>query len=444
MKKRCGGIQGWALRYLVLDKANKILYYYKSPKDEEPRKALDLNACTISRLTPDESRKNPGFKIIMPNIREFVFIGANAPLVDDWINALFQAKTPTSMNPQAFANIRAPLGAAAAMQQPSGTNTVRGTGKTTVSGYDESFNYPGTTLNEPQSPQKISAARPNANANGRTMTNTTDGNNTLIGNGEGGTLVANGASQRLPVGQPIPFLVLTSETRKFPPIEKGIVGIIKVGRYVNNHPITEDMITFKSKVISRAHAEIWSVNGEVYIRDTKSQSGTFLNAMRLSEPGRESKPYKLKSGDVIQFGVDYKGATDDSARCISVRIELKTKTLEAGHDHNMIMSSTGHTTKSSDNQTTSTYADQNGTLYNQTTTKRNDKTLTQPDQRTLNAGQQYGHAPNSNTLTAGINPRRVNPGQIMNPAGLDPNMGPQVIASNQPRTGGFLRRPSQQ
>ena len=30
LKKKCSGFQTWALRYLVLDKANKKLFYYKS------------------------------------------------------------------------------------------------------------------------------------------------------------------------------------------------------------------------------------------------------------------------------------------------------------------------------------------------------------------------------------------------------------------------------
>ena len=130
----------------------------------------------------------------------------------------------------------------------------------------------------------------------------------------GSTLVAgqNEGKRQAPVGQPVPILIMTPDNKRFPPIEIPIINIIRVGRFVDKAPTSEDMITFKSKVISRNHAEIWSVNGEVYIRDTKSQSGTFLNAMRLSEPSKESKPYRLKPGDMIQFGVDYKNATEGS------------------------------------------------------------------------------------------------------------------------------------
>lgn len=139
-------------------------------------------------------------------------------------------------------------------------------------------------------------------------------NTTLVAgaNDTNSTLVAgqSAAKRAATSGQPVPVLIMTPDNKRFPPIEVPVINIIRVGRFVDKAPTSEDMITFKSKVISRNHAEIWSVNGEVYIRDTRSQSGTFLNAMRLSEPSKESKPYRLKPGDMIQFGVDYKNATE--------------------------------------------------------------------------------------------------------------------------------------
>ncbi len=65
-----------------------------------------------------------------------------------------------------------------------------------------------------------------------------------------------------------------------------------------------------------------------YIRDTKSQSGTFLNAMRLSLPGEESKPFKLKNGDTIQLGVDYRGSVENTAKCVSMTVELSMKRID--------------------------------------------------------------------------------------------------------------------
>ncbi|KAI3620691.1 hypothetical protein CBS9595_002658 [Malassezia furfur] len=82
-------------------------------------------------------------------------------------------------------------------------------------------------------------------------------------------------------------------------------------------------INFKSKVVSRLHAEMWCESGgKVYIRDTRSSSGTFLNHLRLSPPGTLSRPFALKDGDVLQFGIDYQGGVQELYRCIKLRIEL--------------------------------------------------------------------------------------------------------------------------
>lgn len=50
--------------------------------------------------------------------------------------------------------------------------------------------------------------------------------------------------------------------------------------------------------------------GELYVKDVGSSSGTFLNGMRLSPTGKDSRPYPLKQGDLLQFGVDFKGKTE--------------------------------------------------------------------------------------------------------------------------------------
>ncbi|KAJ8586407.1 hypothetical protein M405DRAFT_358711 [Rhizopogon salebrosus TDB-379] len=86
--------------------------------------------------------------------------------------------------------------------------------------------------------------------------------------------------------------------------------------------VATDKVTFKSKVVSRAHAEIWSDNGKFYIKDTKSSSGTFLNELRLSPAGSESKPYQLMDGDIVQLGVDYQGSTECIYKSVKLIIEV--------------------------------------------------------------------------------------------------------------------------
>ncbi|KAI8912445.1 SMAD/FHA domain-containing protein, partial [Gorgonomyces haynaldii] len=79
---------------------------------------------------------------------------------------------------------------------------------------------------------------------------------------------------------------------------------------------------FKSKVVSRVHAEIWLKDGQVYLKDVGSSSGTFLNKMRLSPANKRSRPYPLRQGDLIQLGVDYQGRTEEIYKAVELRVEI--------------------------------------------------------------------------------------------------------------------------
>jgi E3 ubiquitin-protein ligase DMA1/2 len=106
--------------------------------------------------------------------------------------------------------------------------------------------------------------------------------------------------------------------------------IIKVGRYSereNHAPVPANVpsaapVGFKSKVVSRRHCEFWHEQGKWYIKDVKSSSGTFLNHIRLSPPGQESKPFPVNDGDIVQLGIDFRGGEEMIFRCVKMRIEL--------------------------------------------------------------------------------------------------------------------------
>ncbi|KAJ3170111.1 hypothetical protein HDU87_008828 [Geranomyces variabilis] len=87
-----------------------------------------------------------------------------------------------------------------------------------------------------------------------------------------------------------------------------------------------DYVAFRSKVVSRNHAEIWvDRDGVVFFRDVGSSSGTFLNRLRLSPSGKESPPYVLKNGDVVQLGVDYQGRVEEIYKCVMFKIFVTVK-----------------------------------------------------------------------------------------------------------------------
>ncbi|KAI8895536.1 hypothetical protein BC833DRAFT_600936 [Globomyces pollinis-pini] len=110
---------------------------------------------------------------------------------------------------------------------------------------------------------------------------------------------------------------------------------IKIGRQIvrdgqatikGNKKATDIDIWFTSKVVSRLHAEIWTKDGQLCIKDVGSSSGTFLNKMRLSPSSKESRPYPLKQGDVLQFGVDFKGKTEDVYRAVTLKLGFHDQT----------------------------------------------------------------------------------------------------------------------
>ena len=125
----------------------------------------------------------------------------------------------------------------------------------------------------------------------------------------------------------------TRPSLTFSPVSRTLptgTEIIRVGRYSErdaqpNVPVNVPSaapVGFKSKVVSRRHCEFWHEGGKWYIRDVKSSSGTFLNHIRLSPPGTESKPFPINDGDIVQLGIDFKGGEEMIFRCVKMRLEL--------------------------------------------------------------------------------------------------------------------------
>ncbi|KAF8343245.1 hypothetical protein F5887DRAFT_823872, partial [Amanita rubescens] len=83
-------------------------------------------------------------------------------------------------------------------------------------------------------------------------------------------------------------------------------------------------LAFKSKVVSRANAEIWvEKEGKGLIKDTKSSSGKFLNHVQRPSPvNQESRPFQLKDVDILQLGVDYQGGAENIYKSVNISVEI--------------------------------------------------------------------------------------------------------------------------
>ncbi|KAF9002500.1 hypothetical protein BDQ17DRAFT_531844 [Cyathus striatus] len=121
---------------------------------------------------------------------------------------------------------------------------------------------------------------------------------------------------------------------RFDPITRDLSPLdspLRIGRFTDRSGLgissallaSSNKVAFRSKVVSRSHAEISvSTEGKFYLKDTKSSSGTFLNHVRLSAANQESKNTQIKDGDVVQFGVDYQGGAEEIYKSVKVRIEI--------------------------------------------------------------------------------------------------------------------------
>lgn len=132
-----------------------------------------------------------------------------------------------------------------------------------------------------------------------------------------------------------PFIDSSSSTNQglfFEPVirKAGPGSQLVIGRYtervheaISKIPEQYHPVVFKSKVVSRTHG-CFKVDsqGNWYIQDIKSSSGTFLNHQRLSQASTLSKDVLLHDGDILQLGMDFRGGTEEIYRCVRMRVEL--------------------------------------------------------------------------------------------------------------------------
>jgi len=80
---------------------------------------------------------------------------------------------------------------------------------------------------------------------------------------------------------------------------------------------------FDCKVLSRTHAMIMYDEGKFFLLDTGSSNGSFVNNIRLSKCGEESKVTQIYTGDLLRFGSDVVDkAKNVTQKCIVAKIKL--------------------------------------------------------------------------------------------------------------------------
>ncbi|KAG9014931.1 hypothetical protein FRB90_005035 [Tulasnella sp. 427] len=104
-----------------------------------------------------------------------------------------------------------------------------------------------------------------------------------------------------PANSPAPF------TPRRIPLGPGF-GRVRLGRPVEGGAVpAETNGLIDARVLSRRHAEVWEEDGKMFIRDTGSANGTYLNGVRLSPEEVQSGAVRLETGDNLVLGIDVEG-----------------------------------------------------------------------------------------------------------------------------------------
>ncbi|KAJ7716232.1 SMAD/FHA domain-containing protein [Mycena maculata] len=125
---------------------------------------------------------------------------------------------------------------------------------------------------------------------------------------------------------------------------------VQLGRKSAKSPTADKkQVYFDSSVVSRRHAEVWQEGNKIFIQDTQSANGTFVNGRRLSPEGRDSYRYELKTNDVLEFGTDIHGYYDTIAHhrivcrivCVFTQVEVAMVAMADSRRHRRGYSVTG-------------------------------------------------------------------------------------------------------
>ncbi|EDR02896.1 uncharacterized protein LACBIDRAFT_308095 [Laccaria bicolor S238N-H82] len=107
---------------------------------------------------------------------------------------------------------------------------------------------------------------------------------------------------------------------------------LRIGRFIDPSGIDlagvkalgSNKLAFRSRIVSPVHADIWVEPGaKIYVKDTKSRIGTFLNNVRLSHANTESRPFQIKDGDICSLVRVELGRESDAFNMSALEI-LKT------------------------------------------------------------------------------------------------------------------------
>ena len=98
---------------------------------------------------------------------------------------------------------------------------------------------------------------------------------------------------------------------------------VRIGRSHKEDKADSSNGFFDCKVLSRNHAMLVFDEGKFFVVDTGSSNGTFVNNIRLSKCGEESRVTEIFTGDTLRFGSDVVDkAKAVTQKCVVAKLRL--------------------------------------------------------------------------------------------------------------------------
>ncbi|KAI8816278.1 uncharacterized protein EV422DRAFT_546091 [Fimicolochytrium jonesii] len=199
-------------------------------------------------------------------------------------------------------------------------------------------------------------------------------------------------------------------------------GSYRLGRGVPR----EGFKAFSSQVVSRNHCDFIARDGRIFVQDCGSNSGTFVNGVRLSSVSQKSEEKEVYEGDIVQLGKDYEGSAsatiaESRRRAVKLRVHIGSPDLSASTEFPSHSRQESQAAQHERNESTATAFNEKG-----------DQGPSQVER--INTGQKPSDRSSAAISVPPALNIQVRPPSIKVNTNLEKAQGPQTSADPSPRT----------
>ncbi|KCV69233.1 hypothetical protein H696_04650 [Fonticula alba] len=334
LTKQGGRIKTWKRRFFVLDKQNRMFYYFKNENETALKQAkgmVHLENYKIHCAVADTKREH-SLKIVKPGARTYFLVADTAAICEDWRQVFIELgmspddDTPAESSPVSNDGPISVVTVLGPSEQPSALSAAPSVPTTPL---ESVTSEEAAVAEQPEAAAPVPSNVPAELAMGAPPPTLESFDNDDSDDDEADEPKAF-TLMLVPLDRPdYDTMVFRSDQTT---LGSPLGGVIRFGRQhpqsqaaapsaPGDSPAPAHFIKLHADIASRAHADLWfeETKSAFVLLDLGSRAGTFINSDRM--PNNVTTPTTLAHGDVIQFGVDQRGS-ELHRRRIRFRIEI--------------------------------------------------------------------------------------------------------------------------